>query len=135
MSARTDILNHLATYLDAVTTATIMLRRTSEINPTQLPCVLIQPGRDATRVAAGHLLEHLLDVEIVVMAQGTTAITDAETIVALLMGAIGSNKTMGSHATDTTLNSVTEEREQTDKLRAAVAFGITIRYETALWAF
>lgn len=135
MSTRTDILNHLQTYLVGATTAKVYLRRTSDVNPSQLPCVLIIPDRSPVRVAAGRVQEHLLNVNIVTMTEGATAVADAEAIAALLMTAIASNKTMGSHATDTTLNDISEEREQTDKLRAAVAFNIQIRYETALWAF
>jgi hypothetical protein len=135
MSTRNDILTHLVTYLDAATTANVYLRRVTDIAPAQLPAVLVVPGRSPVRVVAGGVLEHSLEVAVVILSQGATAMSAAETIAAALLAAISSNRTMGSHATDTTWTDIAEEKEQSDQARCALSLQLTIRYETALWGF
>lgn len=137
MSKRADILDRLLSVVDGATPAALncYLRRVTDLASEQLPAVMIVPGNTPVRVAGSGVAEHVMDVSIVVLTKGQTAMADAEEIMQPVLAAVAEQRTLGDLATDLTLTALTEEKEQTDQVRCALAATVSIRFETGLWAF
>jgi hypothetical protein len=136
MSVRSEILANLVSRLDAaVAPVTVYLRRVTDLPQSAYPAVLVVPGNTPVRNAAGGVVEHAMEVTVAVLTQGAAAVNDAETIAAALLAAVGTDRTWGGLATDTTLTAINEEKEQADHVRYGLALVLSIRFESAHWAF